>query len=57
MKAKVIIDMPKNCDKCQFIKAHTSWWHGWACQLTGEPIDDAAVKPEWCPLIQIRDDE
>lgn len=53
MKAKVIIDFPKNCDKCPFIAPY--WVYDWRCSLAHRRIDDTYVMPDFCPLEPILD--
>lgn len=47
-KAILVIDMPKNCYYCDF--HYLSDGTVPSCQLKFKVIDNATVKPEWCPL-------
>lgn len=47
-KSILVIDTPTNCYECRLI-----YWGnigGWRCKPTRALLDDANVKPDWCPL-------
>jgi hypothetical protein len=43
MKAKLVIDVPKNCSSCDLES-------GSICTPIGKDIFDLRIIPEWCPL-------
>lgn len=47
---KIDIKMPKNCGSCPFL------FYAKNCALTIKQVDTQG-KPDWCPLIEIDEDE
>ena len=47
---KIDIEMPKSCGNCPFL------FYAKNCALTIKQVDTKR-KPDWCPLIEINEDE
>lgn len=58
MKAKLVFDMPSNCDDCPLAK-YFSKFMVWYCGATtnSRELSEISDKPEWCPLEPIEDFE
>lgn len=56
MKAKLVIDMPSNCDDCPLAK-YLAKFMVWYCGATPMSRELAKIsdKPEWCPLEEVKE--
>ena len=39
------IEMPECCGKCVLNE------DDWGCIVTGKPVQEGTVRPEWCPIL------
>ena len=44
-KSVLVIDTPENCRSCMYIGTFRYF-----CRINCKDIEDASVKPDWCPL-------
>lgn len=44
-KSVLVIDTPENCRSCMHIGTFRYF-----CRITCKDIEDASVRPDWCPL-------
>lgn len=53
--------IPDYCCECFLLSDETGLFSQFKpydyCGVTGEKIDDLFLKPEWCPLILVKDDK
>lgn len=47
-------DMPQGCDYCPLMDEEFHYCHGKLCNLAWECDDYKEVRPEWCPLLEVR---
>ena len=55
MKARLVMDMPENCNECPLeldVKdTKGKQWNGCICRGSGKRNADRDKKPDWCPLV------
>lgn len=58
MKAKLVIDMPSNCENCRLLCYREDYSYP-ACCATGKDLEhddeDEIIKPDWCPLEPVKE--
>ena len=47
-KSVLVIDTPENCRSCVHIGTFRYF-----CRITCKDIEDASVRPDWCPLMDL----
>ena len=54
-------EIPKYCCECELLGDDSGLFGQYEiydyCGVTSKKIDDVVFKPDWCPLIEVKDDK
>ena len=49
-------EMPQGCDYCSLMDEEFHYCHGRLCSVAWECDDYYEIRPNWCPLIEVKNE-